>query len=155
MSPPNDPESTEEARPAPRRADLTAVSEIMSRDVISVGPDLPISALEELFLAKGIGGVPVVDASGTPRGVVSKTDLLRWRGEPNDAGATVEGIMMPTTFFLLESEPIAKASGMMAYEGVHRLPVLDRDNRVVGMVSALDVMRWLAREYGYAIANRR
>jgi CBS-domain-containing membrane protein len=34
----------------------------------------------------------------------------------------------------------------MAYEGVHRIIVLSEDRKVVGVVSAMDVMRWLAGE---------
>ena len=37
----------------------------------------------------------------------------------------------------------------MAYEGVHRLPVIDDARRVVGLVSSLDVLHWLGQRAGY------
>jgi CBS domain-containing protein len=141
--------------PSPERsADLTPVSEIMARDVVSVPPHLGVEELAELLLSKGISGVPVVDELGKPIGVVSKTDLLPPRGTPTRSNATVADIMMRCAFFVVESESIAKAAGLMAYEGVHRVPVVGAKGTVTGMVSPLDVMRWLARKHGYPIGNR-
>jgi predicted transcriptional regulator len=148
-------ELTGSAVPHRKAADLTPVSEIMAREVISVRPELGVEALETLFQERRITGAPVVDQTGNPLGVVSKTDLLAHRGVSSADSARVGDIMTPTTFFLSENESIAKAAGLMAFEGVHRVPVLGPRGQVVGMVSPLDVMRWLAREYGYTIGNRR
>ena len=143
------------AVPIRKAADLTLVSEIMAREVVAVPPELGIEALETLFAKNGISGVPVVDATGNPLGVVSKSDLLACRSAASAASTKVRDIMTPTTFFLSENESIAKAAGLMAFEGVHRVPVLGQRGQVVGMISPLDVMRWLARECGYTIGNRR
>jgi predicted transcriptional regulator len=149
----DDPNGT--AARSQKAADLTLVSEIMAREVIAVRPELGVEALETLFSEKGISGAPVVDETGNPLGVVSKTDLLARRGASSTDSAKVRDIMTPTTFFLSENESIAKAAGLMAFEGVHRVPVLGPRGQVVGIISSLDVMRWLARENGYAIGNRR
>jgi CBS-domain-containing membrane protein len=63
--------------------------------------------------------------------------------------------MTCTAFCLAETESIARAAGLMAVEGVHRVPVVGRRGMVTGVVSPLDVMRWLARQHGYPIGNRR
>jgi CBS domain-containing protein len=39
----------------------------------------------------------------------------------------------------------------MTIEGVHRVPVIDHGGKVVGMISSLDVMRWVAAEDGYPV----
>jgi CBS domain-containing protein len=96
-----------------------------------------------------------VDDRGAPVGIVSKTDLLHRRSTPGDDGVRVGDIMMRTTYCLAENEPIAKAAGLMAFEGIHRVPVVGESGTVSGVVSPLDIMRWLARQHGYAIGNRR
>ena len=52
--------------------------------------------------------------------------------------------MTPSVFSIREDARVADASAEMARRGVHRVPVIARDGAVVGMVSALDVMRWMA-----------
>lgn len=137
-----------------KAADLTPVSEIMSRGVVQVKPELGLDALEELMLSHAISGAPVVDDHGRPIGIVSKTDLLHGNGSSSGPRATVRDVMMRTAYCLAENEPITRAAGLMAYEGVHRVPIVDHGGAVVGVVSPLDIMRWLARQYGYPIGNR-
>jgi CBS-domain-containing membrane protein len=138
----------------PRSPALIPVSEIMSRDVVVVTPEIGVDAFEDLLLRKGISGAPVVDERRRPIGIVSKTDLVHRKGTPNFEGLKVKNIMMRTAYCVAENEPIARAAGLMAYEAVHRLPVVGPDGTVTGVISPLDVMRWLARQHGYPIGNR-
>ena len=140
--------------PARKSPDLIPVSEIMSREVACVKADLSVDELEEILIDKGISGTPVVDQLGKPIGIVSKTDLLHRKGTSSLDGLKVKDVMMRTAYCIAENEPIARAAGLMAYEGVHRLPVVGTDGTVIGVVSPLDIMRWLARQYGYPIGNR-
>ena len=48
---------------------------------------------------------------------------------------------------------IARAAALMSYERVHRVVVLSPSRAVVGIVSAMDVLRWLARNDGYAATS--
>jgi CBS domain-containing protein len=161
-------------------AGKTPISEVMTHDVICVRDDLSVADLTALFIEKNISGAPVVDAHGKPIGVVSKTDLLREHLSEKDeapedkplalhcagydvelgsglhlariARSTVGEIMMPIAFTLPETAPIARAAALMAIEGVHRIPVVSDEGKVVGIVSALDVLRWVAREDGYLLS---
>lgn len=159
-------------------ADRTPVSAVMTVRVLAVRPDISLDALADLFLDRGIGGAPVVDEEGRPVGVVSKTDLVRGRlvtGDTGEApapgwhprrglfrveaergfhvealpGAVVADVMTPTAFTLSEDAPLAQAAALMAFEGVHRVPVVSHDGRVAGMVTTLDVLRWMAQQEGY------
>jgi predicted transcriptional regulator len=151
----SNPEGDNAASSQGRAADLVPVSEIMTKDVIAVRPELGMEALEELFLANGISGAPVIDDDGRPIGVVSKTDLLACMKTPSGGEKKVRDVMMQTAFCLVEHESIAKAAGLMAFEGVHRVPVVGARGMVTGLISPLDIMRWLARAHGYPIGNRR
>ncbi|MCK6544522.1 CBS domain-containing protein [Myxococcota bacterium] len=158
-------------------ADQIPVSEVMTSDVVCVHPDLAIEVLIETMLDRGFSGAPVVDKEGRPVGIVSKTDLLRELHERGDthevdparlrtksgrqfavrtgyhvselSRATVGDVMMPVAFTLSESAPISQAAALMSFEGVHRVPVVSMAGTVVGIVSSLDILRWLAEQSGY------
>jgi len=55
------------------------------------------------------------------------------------------------TFALPEDATLSQASALMAYEGIHRLPVTCAEGKVVGIVSTLDILRWLAEQDGYLV----
>jgi CBS domain-containing protein len=59
--------------------------------------------------------------------------------------------MMPVVFAIADDTTIAAAAALMAGEGIHRLPVLDGTGAVVGILSTLDVVRWVAERAGYDV----
>jgi CBS domain-containing protein len=131
----------------------TPLSTLMTTTVHCAAETLALDAVLDLMLVHGISGIPVVDVDGCPIGMVTKTDILRiTRDRP--AGApplAVQDAMTPIAFTLEERAPIAQAAALMGFEGVHRLPVVGDDGTVVGILSALDVARWVARQDGYVI----
>ncbi len=129
----------------------TPVRDVMAQTVICVSPDLPALDVARLLVAHHISGVPVVDPEGTPLGIVSKSDLLR----DLDAAQKAADVMTPLALGIDEGATIGRAAALMAYEGVHRLLVLSTDGRIVGIVSSLDVMRWLARASGWVVPTPR
>ncbi|MGB9339760.1 MAG: CBS domain-containing protein [Polyangiales bacterium] len=134
------------------RADCTPVSRIMSLNVQCVTENVTLSALATSLLDGGISGAPVVDEKGHPIGVVSKTDLLRHGVTPN---GRVKSVMTPMTFTLHEDQSVSKAAALMAYEGIHRLPVVDAAGAVVGLLSSLDILHWLACKTGNTVPAPR
>lgn len=160
----------------------TPIATLMSKDVLCVRPDTSVDELLELMLDRGVSGVPVVDEAGKPVGIVSKTDLLREaydrgdtaeierprapgrRGVSADLGAgfhvtelpraVAADVMTPVVLMLNEREPIGHAAALMAYEGVHRLPVVSDLGEVIGLLSSLDILRWFGRKSGYIVPER-
>jgi CBS domain-containing protein len=130
--------------PQPTPADAVRVGEVMTRDVLCVHEELPAVRATQLLLEANVGGAPVIDAHGRPIGMISKTDLLRAEGR-----SRVTDLMTPLVFSVDEAATLSQASALMAFEGVHRLPVVSPDGHVVGILSALDVLRWLGRTDGY------
>ncbi|MCK6552778.1 CBS domain-containing protein [Myxococcota bacterium] len=169
-------ELRERRRAAPPGDEPSSVGEVMTRDVVCVRSDLGIDSVRELLLARGFGGAPVVDDDGHPIGIISKTDLLRAEVDslggrevavPAPAssddidtldlppqGRTVGDVMRPSVMAVGESAPICEAAAVMAGEHVHRVPVVASDGKVVGILSSLDVLRWIAWENGYLIPER-
>jgi predicted transcriptional regulator len=52
---------------------------------------------------------------------------------------------------LQASATVTMAAALMAFEGVRRLPIVDSAQQVIGMLSALDLLRWLGQQDGYSI----
>ena len=157
----------------PFRGPETPISALMSADPTCVARELSVETLTALLLERETGVALVIDEAGGLVGLVSTADLLREvqdRGDIKERGplyvpgpsgtnvklargfdsthlarATVEAIMTPSSSTLPESASIAQAAALMASEGVAQLPVLDRGRKVVGVITALDLMRWLAR----------
>lgn len=154
----------------------TPISVVMARDVVCVEPKLSVEALTALFLERGLSRAPVVDAGGKPIGMVSKTDLLREvqdRGDVEErisvrgrewwnygadlaagfqvtsvARATVDEIMKPLGVTLPETASLAEAIELIAMMGVHHIPVVCSNGKVVGMFCAVDAVCWLAHPGG-------
>jgi CBS domain-containing protein len=67
------------------------------------------------------------------------------------APLTAGDVMSPVAFSLPESSNIGQAAALMAFEAVHGLPVVADAGEVVGIVSALDILRWFGQCSGYLI----
>ncbi len=128
------------------------VSSIMSRQVLSVREEAAAADAARLLIARDVAGVPVLDEDDRPIGVFSRTDLLRDELEQDGAalgGATVGDLMTPLAFSLPEDASISQAAALMWFEHVHRLPVVSPDSRIVGIVTPMDVLRFVAELDGY------
>lgn len=154
---------TTRPQPAPQllAADRTRVAEIMTRGAVTVRPDLSLERLVEVFLEHGISRAPVVDDDGHPIGVVSKTDLVIAQHERGDTeisqagaggpgrhvhelGGVVLDIMTPIVFTVSETTSIGEAARRMLADNVHAVPVTSAQNQVIGILSATDIMAWVA-----------
>ena len=129
------------------------LSLIMAHRVSCVRSDLDASEARSRMLARGVSGMPVVDNWGRALGVVSKTDLVEHSIGEQPTGLLVGDIMTPLVFSLTPDDSIGRAAALMAYEGVHRVVVVDRGGYVVGLVSSLDIARWLGRRAGHPIGQ--
>lgn len=111
------------------------VSEVMNRELFSVRPEESVEATREAILALGITGVPVVDEGGNPLGLVSLRDLVAQK-----PGTTAgERMTRPPAMVPAEAR-IGEAARRLARTRYHRLIVVDERGRVVGVVSALDII---------------
>jgi CBS domain-containing protein len=150
-----------------------SVASVMSPEVVCVRDDVSVDELVLLLVEHGISGVPVVDEAGKLIGVVSRSDLL-WE-DYDEAEARIERsrtrhkkdedarfkrplavreIMTSKAFSLPEGATLSRAAAAMAYEGVHRVPIVDENGAVVGILSAGDLLAWLARSTGYIVPRR-
>jgi CBS domain-containing protein len=144
----------------------TPVGEAMASPVVTVDESTEMPDVLRLFVAGGISAAPVVDRSGRPIGVLSKTDLLREQydnpasfhqslpdGPALDAGdappslpaCCARDIMTAGVVLIERAATIGQAAALMMRENVHRVFVVDGQGALVGVLAAIDIVRWLAR----------
>ena len=134
---------------------ITPVAQIMSRDLICAHPALATEVLAELLVRDRIGCVPVVDKHGRPVGLITKRDLVEQLLAVGPVGTdtpttrsllprTAMELMLPVAITLAEDATVEEAATVMTREAVHHLGIVDADGRLVGVVSALDIVRGLA-----------
>ena len=140
------------------------VSDVMTRDVVTVEEDTPLKDVAELLLEHDISGVPVV-YEGRVVGVVSETDILyKERGPEGEPRGTISWLLdAPDASFrrklaartageamssppvtIRPTRPLAQAAAMMLEHRVNRLPVVQGD-RLVGLVTRTNMVRAFAR----------
>jgi CBS domain-containing protein len=130
--------STDELHSKPIQAVLAG--EVCTRDIICAEMDAPIRALLRIFDEHAIAAVPILDHEGAVVGIVSPGDLSL----APDARSAAD-VMTRDPVQLLESTPITRAAAVMAFEGILHLPVVGWGGRVVGVLSPIDIVRFIVR----------
>lgn len=136
------------------RLKRTKVSEVMTKSVTCVDSELDLDELSKILQTLGLRGVPVVEDQGVILGMVSLTDLVRGAREespgnhyPHDStGLLVEDIMTGEVVTLNETNSVAEAMELMSKKKLHRVAVVAHNDVVVGILSLVDLARWIARE---------
>ncbi|MGJ4963442.1 CBS domain-containing protein [Bradyrhizobium sp. HKCCYLRH3061] len=140
--------------------------QIMTRSVIAVTPGTPVAEAARIMLHNHIGGLPVVDASGTLVGMVTDGDFLRraelgterrqgrWldllvgRGRigadfVHSHGRTVGDIMSQPPVTVSADASLAEIAEIMEKRNIKRLPVMSGD-RLAGVVTHTDFLQTVA-----------
>lgn len=127
------------------------VEEVMTAQVIAVRPKDNLVRATARVLDEKISAVPVLDEDGRPLGIITKSDLLlsAVRGEVKTAR---EAMSSPAST-IPQSAPLSLAAAQMAKLGFHRLVVVDGEGVAVGILSSMDVLRWLAHHAGFVISD--
>ena len=118
------------------------VRDIMTNQVITVGQDEPVAAAVRLLRRNNLGALPVCDAAGRLRGMVTDRDiLLRCVAQGTDIGdVKISEIMSRGIVTAAPDDSVGRAAEIMAKDRVRRLPVT-AGGRVVGMLSLCDMAR--------------
>ncbi|MEW5852901.1 MAG: CBS domain-containing protein [Myxococcota bacterium] len=144
------------------------VTELMTTDVVSVPQNVGVREFVKVMLEQDLHRMPVVDDDGKLVGIISRSDLMAHgialdeayepRTVPISPGllpggmraqvrnldtATAQDVMSPA-LALEPTATVAQAAELMVLQHVHGLPIVSKERRVVGWVSALDVLGWVA-----------
>jgi CBS domain-containing protein/PII-like signaling protein len=165
-------EEVEVVQYAPGRAPdplAQPVHDFMRSDVLTARPETPITDIVSLLLKRGYHSLPVVEADGHLVGLVTDGDLLRRAGlqarldlQPElsitqfhqqletllSRNERALDIMTHPVVTVRHTDSLRQAVERMAEPGLKRLPVVDEQGRLVGLISRIDVLR--AVEYHQA-----
>lgn len=118
------------------------VGAAMTRDVITISPDLMMSELREILRQNKISGVPVTD-NGILVGIVSIEDFINWLAD-DGRDCPVADKMSKDVVSAYSDEPLVHIVSTLDDRGFGRLPVLDRStSRLLGIVTKGDVIEKL------------
>ncbi|MCC7371118.1 MAG: CBS domain-containing protein [Chloroflexi bacterium] len=117
-----------------------AVRDVMTRSVATVDPEATIAEVARKMRDLDVGSLPVCDGSKLI-GIVTDRDLsVRATAAAKDPNTThVREVMSPQLTWVFEDEPADAAARVMRERQIRRLPVLDRGDRLVGVVALADL----------------
>jgi len=118
----------------------TMVRDVMTRGVETAAPDASIAEVARRMRDLDVGSLPVTDGQRL-LGIVTDRDLsVRATAAAKDPNSTrVREVMSPELSWIFDDEPADAAARVMRERQIRRLPVLDRSDRLVGMVSLADL----------------
>jgi CBS domain-containing protein len=115
------------------------INEIMSREVRTISPDTPLREVALIMRQADIGAL-VINQDDRMAGMVTDRDLVvRAMAEGMNMDTPVSRIMSDDVRYCFDDEEIDHVAKNMAQIEKRRLPVVNRDKRLVGMVSLANV----------------
>ncbi|HEY6084978.1 MAG TPA: CBS domain-containing protein [Nitrospira sp.] len=119
---------------------MQQIKDIMTPQAEVISPDATAEDAAAIMKNLDIGVLPVCDEAGLV-GVLTDRDLVvRVLAAKRDPKATLVGeAMTPSVVYCFEDEDIDHAASLLAEQQVRRLPVLDRERKLVGVISLGDI----------------
>jgi len=118
------------------------VKDMMTREIRVAKPEDTVQQVARIMAEEDAGVMPVAEGDRLV-GMITDRDLaVRLVATGRDASRTqAHEVMTPELRYVFEDEPISHAADIMAEQQLHRLPVLSREKRLVGIVSVGDIAR--------------
>ena len=148
-----------------RLASKIAVGDVMTKRVITAKGDSDIREVSTLLSGNRISGLPVVDEGNHVIGIVSEADILflagmekeytfkdilrHILGEPlpkRKRGDRIRDIMSFPAITTRPEADIKEVAGILESKRIKRLPVVDSENRLLGIISRADIVRAMSRK---------
>jgi len=141
--------------------------DVMVKKVITINKNASVAELSELLIKNKISGVPVVDDSGKLVGIATEGDLIVRdadlhfpgyfklldsiiyleslnkfkRNLRKYLGTKVEDVMTSKVKIVKEDTPVNVVANIMIRKNVNRVPVLDNDGNLVGIITRADIVK--------------
>jgi CBS domain-containing membrane protein len=141
------------------------VRDVMSKDVVSVRHDADLHEAARLLSEHRISGMPVLDDNGRVMGVISEADLLRLAGMREEhtfkdvlrrilgesapflsEGSKVEQAMSYPPVTSKADDDVADVAKILDGRRIKRLPVVDNEGRVLGIISRADIVKMIVKK---------
>ncbi|HEY2865530.1 MAG TPA: CBS domain-containing protein [Pyrinomonadaceae bacterium] len=114
-------------------------SDIMTRDVRTATPEMTLGEVAQMMRDGDMGSVPVVE-EGRLTGIVTDRDIVvRCIAEGRNADTPISDAMTTEIFSVTPDDFVFEAVRLMGDRQVRRIPVIDDDGRLAGIISMADV----------------
>ena len=150
------------------------VSDLMTRDVVTIDPDADLKEAARRLSGLRISGMPVVDGENRVLGIISEADILSLAGVKKGhtfkdvlrhvlgkplpirkKGNTVGEVMSAPAITTDPDRDIRAVAAILDEKRIKRLPVVDEDDRLVGIIARADIVRAMGRGQEKKTRKRR
>lgn len=148
----------ERSRRKPLRIAPMTARTLMTADPETTSPETHLLTAASKMVELHLRHLPVVDDGGRLVGMLSDRDLRTALGSPGDAvryqraadleNLTVESVMANDPIRVQLDSPVKMIADVLATESIGAVPVVDEGERVVGIVSYVDVLAYFASKEG-------
>lgn len=145
------------------------IKDIMTREVVTVREEDTVEKCANLLITHDLSGLPVVDELGKVKGMVTEGDLIRRASRikgpaalevlggifylesptkfvddlKKSMGNLAKDIMTKDLITVNPDKPIEDAATLLVQNKIKRLPVIDKEGNLIGIVSRKDIMNYL------------
>lgn len=149
------------------------VKEIMTKEVVSIQQDTNAKEAVGILFKMHISGLPVIDEKGKLLGMFTEKDILRnilpsyiervgrfvYEENPKSIkkkfmeleNIRVSKLMRPEVITVDEDTSLCEVAHIMLTQEVRRIPVLDKEKKVIGIVAREDIVKSYIKEAGWGI----
>ncbi|MDQ3812143.1 MAG: CBS domain-containing protein [Chloroflexota bacterium] len=136
------------------RAPPVTARDVMTPDPLTLSPETSVHEAAQLLAEHRISGAPVCGPDQGIAGIVSEYDLIA------RSGTTVREVMTRDVVAVPETATVDRVRALLVTQRLKRLPVVDGQGRLVGLISRADLVRelayrWQCRRCGNLIRARR
>jgi len=129
---------------------MAKCSDVMTREPVSCEPDETISRAAEIMKREDVGAVPVIETNASRRliGIITDRDIVVKvvAAGRDPKSATVRDAMTGNPTTCREDEDVHEAVARMAQRQVRRLPVVDAEGRLCGIIAQADIATRVSKD---------
>ncbi len=132
------------------------IEEIMTRDVATIRPEQSLLEAAELMRSRDVGSLPVHENDRLIGMITDRDIVVRGLTDGDIAGKTVRDVMSEDVMYCRAGDRVESVATNMADLEMRRLPVVDENKRLVGIVSLANMMhskRTAAQTMGRGVAT--
>jgi CBS domain-containing protein len=132
-------------------------SDLMSPQVVVAKENTNAEGISSRLIAGEFNGVPVVDDSGAVVGIVTAIDILkaiRDNGNRKLNTMVAKDIMTPNPSVVKKDTPLEDIIDIMIQKEIVLVPVVENNNKLIGVVARLDILREKLNEGFITIGKR-
>lgn len=116
-----------------------SAKDIMLKNVLTIGPDEKLALARLIMVRQGVGGLPVVKEDNVLVGIITQRDIAFAGGDI--LTLQVKDLMTRNLITGTEKTNLLELADMMSKTGIQRIPIIDEDRKLVGLVTQSVLIR--------------